>query len=80
MYDYGWIENERGRIIWELTPRKTEHAGGARKNRMFNDTILLAAGTYKVYYKTDDSHSYNRWNSSPPDHPEMYGITILLEK
>jgi hypothetical protein len=80
MYDYGWIENGRGRIIWEMTSRKTEHAGGARKNRMFNDVIMLEAGTYRVYYKTDDSHSYNMWNSSPPDHPEMYGITILLEK
>ncbi len=80
MHDYGWIENDKGRTIWELTPRKTEHAGGARKNRMFNDVIMLEAGKYRVYYKTDDSHSYNMWNSTAPDHPEMYGITIILEK
>jgi len=80
LYDYGWIENDKGRIIWELTPRNTEHAGGAPKNRFFNGVILLQAGKYKVFYKSDDSHSYNMWNSSPPDHPELYGITIFLEK
>lgn len=79
MYDYGWIENEQGRIIWEMTFRKTDHGGGARKNRMFNDTIFLEAGTYYVYYETDGSHSYNNWNSTPPDNPEMYGITVLLD-
>lgn len=79
MYDYGWIENEQGRIIWEMTYRKTSHAGGAKKNRLFNDTVYLEAGTYYVYYETDGSHSYNDWNSTPPDNPELYGITVLLE-
>ncbi len=79
MYDYGWIENARGKVVWEMTYRKTEHAGGARKNRLFNDTILLEKGNYYLYYETDGSHSYNRWNSSPPDNPEMYGITVLID-
>lgn len=81
MSDYGWIKNlDKDRIIWEMTYRKTEHAGGAGKNREFNDTILLSAGRYKVYYETDGSHSYRDWNASPPHNKEGYGITILKEK
>ncbi|UCE66319.1 MAG: hypothetical protein JSU85_16000, partial [Candidatus Zixiibacteriota bacterium] len=42
MYDYGWIVDDRtGRSVWEMTWRNTEPAGGARKNRMFRDTIIL---------------------------------------
>lgn len=80
MYDYGWIEDDRGRIVWEMTYRKTTNAGGASKNREFNDTILLEAGRYTLVYETDDSHSYDDWNASPPYNPELYGITLLLEK
>jgi hypothetical protein len=78
MYDYGWIENSDTRdIIWEMTYRKTDNAGGALKNRMFDGTITLSPGDYKIYYESDGSHSYRDWNSSPPHNQEMYGITIM---
>ena len=78
MDDYGWIENaETDDVIWEMTYRKTEWAGGAEKNRRFDGTIMLDAGKYKVYYESDGSHSYRDWNAEPPDNQEMYGITIL---
>ena len=77
MYDYAWIENsETGRVVWEMTYRKTERAGGARKNRLFDDTVYLKEGEYDVYYRTDDSHSFEEWNDSPPYDPESWGITI----
>jgi hypothetical protein len=77
MYDYAWIENsETGRVVWEMTYRKTERAGGARKNRLFDDTVYLEKGEYDVYYRTDDSHSFEEWNDSPPYDPESWGITI----
>jgi hypothetical protein len=77
MYDYAWIEEANtGRIVWEMTYHKTERAGGARKNRLFNDVIELPAGEYYVIYETDDSHSFGDWNASPPDDPINYGITI----
>ncbi len=80
MYDYGWIKNmDTGQVVWEMTYRKTEHAGGARKNRLFNGTIILDKGEYKVYYTTDGSHSYGDWNSSPPHDQELYGIIISKE-
>jgi hypothetical protein len=77
MYDYAWIENsENGNVVWEMTYRKTERAGGARKNRLFDDTVYLEKGKYDVYYRTDDSHSFEEWNDSPPYDPESWGITI----
>ena len=81
MFDYGWIEKkDNDRVVWEMTYRKTTHAGGAKKNRYFNDVIMLEAGEYALYYESDDSHSYGDWNMSPPRDEEMYGITLLYEK
>jgi len=79
MYDYGWIEDEKsGRVLWEMTYRMTDRAGGARKNRLYDDTISLKAGNYTVYYESDDSHSFNDWNATPPHDPFHWGITIYL--
>ena len=78
MYDYGWIEEaETGKVVWEMTYRKTEHAGGHQKNRMFNDTITLKAGKYRVYFETDGSHSFRSWNAHRPHDPEGWGISIV---
>ena len=52
--DYAWIENtDTDRVVWEMTYRMTEHAGGASKNRLFNDVITLPAGKYVVSGKED---------------------------
>ena len=77
MNDFGWIENTAtGRTVWDMTYRSTTHGGGASKNRLFNDIIILPKGEYKVHYQTDGSHSYRDWNDSPPDDQEKYGISI----
>jgi hypothetical protein len=76
MYDYGWIEDESGEIIWEMTYRKTYHAGGASKNRTAVANITLRSGKYTAYFVTDDSHSYEGFNASPPDDPERWGMVI----
>lgn len=78
MYDYGWIENSQsGRVVWEMTYRMSEHAGGSSKNRMVNSVIGLPAGSYTIYFQTDDSHAFGDWNSSPPSDPENWGITVM---
>jgi hypothetical protein len=78
MYDYGWIiDDETGRTVWEMTWRKTDHAGGADKNRECDDIITLDAGTYEVYFETDGSHSFGDWNASPPRHPKDWGIMVM---
>ncbi len=77
MFDYGWISRaEDGKIIWKMDFDQTRHAGGSSKNRLYDDTITLLPGTYVVHYQTDDSHSYEGWNAEPPQHPEMWGITL----
>jgi len=77
MYDYGWIEDyETGKIVWDMSYRRTENAGGARKNRSINEVITLPKGKYMLVYRTDGSHSYHNWNSEPPADQESYGITL----
>ena len=77
MFDYGWITNaENGETVWKMRYEDTEHAGGASKNRLFDGVIELPPGDYVVHYQTDDSHSYEEWNSAPPDDPEEWGIAL----
>jgi hypothetical protein len=78
MYDYAWIENERGKVVWEMTYRMTDHAGGARKNRSYQDEITLDKGEYVIYYQSDGSHSFNHWNARPPDDFLNWGVTVKL--
>lgn len=75
--DYGWIEDvSSADIVWEMTEYNTEHAGGGKKNRKFDGIITLPKGDYMVYYVTDDSHAYRRWNTSAPIERDMWGISI----
>jgi len=81
MYDYAYIQSANtGKVVWEMTYRKTERAGGAHKNRLFDDEIYLKAGTYQLIYESDDSHSFEEWNSRPPDDPFNYGVTITYSE
>lgn len=79
MHDYAWIEAApTGRVVWEMTYGVTEHAGGAKKNRVFDDTLRLEAGEYVVHYESDGAHSAERWNASPPSDPTGWGVTIRM--
>jgi len=79
MYDYGWLENEgNGRVVWEMTYRQTSHAGGAHKNRVYDDVIFLKKGEYILFYESDGSHSFANWNAAPPYDPNNWGVTVYL--
>ncbi len=79
MYNYGRIIDAGSREkIRTLDLNNTGHAGGTQKNRLLNKTIDLDAGEYTVHYETDDSYSYNNWNSNRPDDYQYWGIMILL--
>jgi hypothetical protein len=81
MSDYGWIEDAKsGVVVWEMTYGMTFHAGGARKNRMVNTTILLERGSYTLRYKSDDSHSFGDWNAEAPDDQQGWGITLFRDE
>jgi len=80
MYDFGWIESAaKGVTVWEMTYGMTFPAGGARKNRMVNTTIMLEKGEYYLRYQSDDSHSYGDWNEDPPDDQQFWGITLYKD-
>ena len=81
MYDYGWIENAgTGQRVWEMTYKMTSRAGGARKNRLVNSTIVLDKGEYELHYESDGSHSFNDWNDDPPEDRTHWGITLYKEE
>lgn len=78
LFDYGWIESvETGKIIWQMKGSETTHAGGAGKNRKVDVAITLPAGRYKLRYKTDNSHSFDSWNSPPPE-INFWGIAVYV--
>lgn len=80
MYDYGWIEDAKtGNSVWEMTYAITFYAGGGRKNRMVNTSVLLDKGEYTLRYKSDDSHCYGDWNVDPPEDQEFWGITLFRD-
>ncbi len=81
MNDYGWIlDAGTRRRVWVMDYDRTEHAGGAEKNRLVDQVIHLDAGSYIVYYQTDDSHSFRAWNSSPPVGADDWGISLFPAK
>jgi hypothetical protein len=55
---------------------ETDHAGGADKNRRFDNIIYLDKGAYLAYFITDDSHSYRDWNRPKPLDPDGWGMKI----
>jgi hypothetical protein len=80
MYDYGWIEDARKETtVWEMRYSMTFHAGGGRKNRKVNITIILDKGEYVLHYRSDDSHSYGNWNADPPEDQQYWGITLFRD-
>ncbi len=80
MFDYGWIENvETGRPAWEMKEPETKHAGGAGRNRKADLVVTLPAGKYRLRYKADDSHSFDNWNTLPPD-VNFWGIAVYAKQ
>jgi hypothetical protein len=81
MMDFGWIVNDQtDKTVWEMTWRNTEPAGGAAKNRMYDDSIILEPGKYEANFITDGSHSFNDWNAARPRDPANWGITVTIDK
>ncbi len=77
MHDYAWIEDaETGRRVWRMTYEESAHAGGAEKNRVTENLIRLPAGEYVLRYRSDDSHSFENWNSAPPQDAKNYGVIL----
>ena len=79
MFDSGEILDKDGNEVWKLDILKTAHAGGALKNRRQQDTLHLAAGKYRINYRTDESHAAGHWDAAPPSE-EFSGIIVYEGK
>lgn len=78
MDDYAWIvDASTRRRVWTMDYDRTEHAGGAEKNRLFDGTVRLDAGSYLVYYTSDGSHSAREFNSAAPAEARYWGVTVF---
>ncbi len=77
-FDYGWIENSKGKPIWTVQNKQTFLAGGHSKNHTLIDVIDLPAGKYKLKFISDRSHSFGAWNSKRPDRPADWGIRLFV--
>jgi len=78
MVDYAWLmDRTSGRRVWTMRCDRTEPAGGAAKNRLYDGTVRLEPGSYMVYYKSDGSHSYGKWNAAPPVESRYWGVSLF---
>jgi len=78
MNDYAWIVDAASRRrVWTMDYDATQPAGGAEKNRRFDGVVHLGAGSYLVYYKSDDSHSFQKWNDAPPVESHYWGVSVF---
>jgi hypothetical protein len=76
--DHGWIENKDGEVVWRMSAESSTHAGGGSSNRACAGRADLAAGTYRLRYKTDGGHDYEGWGQRPPD-GLFWGIALFEE-
>jgi hypothetical protein len=79
MFDYGWIEDEAGDVLWKMEYKNSRYAGGAVKNRLSSEILTLPPGEYYAYYETDESHSFGNWNANPPEDAVRYGLTLTID-
>jgi CubicO group peptidase (beta-lactamase class C family) len=56
---------------------ETESAGYYR-NRRADRVLTLPAGTYRLHFQTDGTHSFRDWSDRPPDH-RFWGIVLFEE-
>lgn len=75
VFDHGWIEDESGKVVWQLDREHAKHAGGAGKNVVADTIMQLSKGKYYLCYQSDESHAYKQWDNIPPSN-DFYGISI----
>ena len=74
--DWGWIVDDDGDTVWEMTRSNTEPGGGASKNRRADERLALAPGTYSVHFRTNGRHDRTRFDGIPPRGRDDWGIRV----
>jgi hypothetical protein len=78
LFDYGWIEDSKGNTVWKANRNNAKHSGGAGKNFCIDTAVFLKAGNYTLHYHSDESHSFNNWDDTPPA-DTIYGIRVTAK-
>jgi hypothetical protein len=60
-----------------MTMQNTVPAGGTERNRRFDGTVNLPAGTYEAHFVTDFSHAYGDFGDSAPPEPADWGMIVV---
>lgn len=77
MFDFGFLRAVNDdRTVWTMDFGKTEHAGGAEKNRSVRVTLELPRGEYEAVFAADGSHAFGEWNDTAPRDPLSWGMTV----
>ncbi|BBM70643.1 hypothetical protein [Rhodothermus marinus] len=77
-YDYAWLTDSTGAVVWEMRRSHSVPAGGHPNNRLEIAALVLGPGRYTLHYRTDDSHAYGDWRNGQPEHPERWGVTLFV--
>ncbi len=78
MVDYGWLLNSKSDTVWSQNNYYNSfYLGGDFKNRISVGILTLNKGNYALRYKSDDSHSYGKWNATPPIDSTLWGIQVF---
>ena len=78
MVDYGYVEDAgTGQVVWQMYIFETDSAGYYR-NRRADRPLTLPAGTYRLHFRTNGTHSASDWGDRPPGH-SFWGIALFEE-
>ncbi len=78
MFDYGWLEDSKGKKIWSADNIiNSFNAGGGYKNRISVGCLDLPKGEYKIKFTTDIGHNYGSFNVPASADSQWYGIQVI---
>ncbi len=78
LFDFGWLEDADGNIIWGMLKYSNSfHFQGGMKNRIMTQTLRLKEGKYKLKFQSDVGHSYGNFNVLAPKDSALWGIQVI---
>jgi len=81
MFDYGWLEDSKGKILWAAdSVQNSFYDGGGLKNRITFGSLDLPKGNYTINYVSDVGNNYGAFNVTAPPDSDWYGIQIIRVK
>ena len=76
--DRAWLTDETGKkILWQMEAIQTRHAGGAARNRIQLDSLILVPGKYQIHYHSNAEHTFDDWIEQAPERPSLWGVSVF---